>query len=61
MAYTGNNSYEKEIYDKLIEAGFTDNDANSMARIKANIDKDYAGLVRKDSVGGFFNWLRNKI
>lgn len=28
MAYNGDNSYERQIYDKLVEAGFSDEDAN---------------------------------
>lgn len=61
MAYTGNDSYERQIYDKLIEAGVSDSDANTFARIMAERNKFYSGLIREpDYVGGFITWLRSK-
>lgn len=64
MAYTGNDSYERQIYDKLVEAGVSDNDANTMARIEATRQKEsgfLTGCIREDRIGGFISWLRNKI
>ena len=33
MAYNGNDSLERELYNKFIKAGFTDKEANILAKI----------------------------
>ena len=56
MAYTGDNSYERQIYDKLIKAGIPDSDANIMARMCT--DNMQGGLIRKIPESRFMQQLK---
>ena len=59
--YDGNDSYEHSYFVKLKAAGFDDEDANLMARIKVAKDRDMTLLqmIRRDGVKGLLNYARS--
>lgn len=50
MAYNGNDSLERELYNKFIKAGFTDEEANTLAKIKKELSTTLGGLVREPTL-----------
>lgn len=59
--YDGNDSYEHSYFVKLKDAGFDDEDANLMARIKVAKDRDmtFAKMIRRDGIIGLLNYARS--
>lgn len=50
MAYNGNDSLERELYNKYIKAGFTDEEANSLAKIEKKLSTTLGGIIREPTL-----------
>lgn len=48
MAYNGNDSLERELYNKFIKAGFTDKQANILVKIQR--ERSLGGLIREPTL-----------
>lgn len=48
MAYNGNDSLERELYNKFIKAGFTDKEANILAKIQG--ERSLSGRIREPTL-----------
>lgn len=64
MAYTGNDPYEKKLYEKYLEAGLPDESANLLARLPNELDgrvRSKWDVVKEQGVSGFVSWLKCKL
>ena len=63
MAYTGKDPYEKTVYERLIEAGFDEEDANIFStvgygggRVRTKWD-----IVREEGIPGLLRLIKSKL
>jgi len=65
MAYTGNDPLKKVYYEKLIEAGFSDEDANLLARLDTTSLSGRVltpkGMISEEGFSGLMNYLKSKL